>query len=89
MVDAVAVFDTFIIKCQLAAKGGFSAVQAEAITEAVRFGVTGGVATKVDVAELRAAFASCETRLILTLAGMMMIAVAILGSLIRWLVPPT
>ena len=37
---------------QLKAKG-FSSDQAEAITEVVRAGVTGGVATKADLAELR------------------------------------
>ena len=50
MTDAV--FDTLAVTRQLKAKG-FSSDQAEAITEAVRAGVTGGVATKVDIAELR------------------------------------
>ncbi|MCY4202359.1 MAG: hypothetical protein OXD38_07050 [Aestuariivita sp.] len=47
-----AVFDTLAAMRQLKAKG-FSSDQAEAITETVRAGVTGGVATKVDIAELR------------------------------------
>ncbi|MCY4300834.1 MAG: hypothetical protein OXC68_03715 [Aestuariivita sp.] len=85
---AEAVFDTLTVTRQLEAKGGFSSDQAAAITEAVRSGVTGGVATKTDVAELKAEFARRETRLILTIAGMMTIAVAILGILIRWPVPP-
>jgi len=92
---AEAVFDTLTVMRQLETKGGFSSDQAEAITEVVRFGVTGGVATKADVAELKtefaelkAEFAKRETRLILTIAGMMTIAVAILGILIRWPVPP-
>ncbi len=50
MTDAV--FDTLAVTRQLKAKG-FSSDQAEAITEAVRAGVTGGVATKVDIAELK------------------------------------
>lgn len=50
MVDAA--FDTLAVTRQLKAKG-FDADQAEAITEAVRTGVTGGVATKADLAELR------------------------------------
>ncbi len=50
MTDAI--FDTLAVTRQLKAKG-FSSDQAEAITEAVRAGVTGGVATKVDIAELK------------------------------------
>ena len=50
MVDAA--FDTLAVTRQLKARG-FDADQAEAITEAVRAGVTGGVATKADLAELR------------------------------------
>ena len=45
-------FDTLAMTRQLKAKG-FSSDQAEAITEVVRAGVTGGVATKADLAELR------------------------------------
>jgi len=45
-------FDTLAVTRQLKAKG-FDSDQAEAITEAVRTGVTGGVATKADLAELR------------------------------------
>ncbi|MXW86520.1 MAG: DUF1640 domain-containing protein [Boseongicola sp. SB0673_bin_14] len=52
---ADASFDTLAVTRQLKAKG-FDPDQAEAITEAVRTGVTGGVATKADLAEL-------ETRL--------------------------
>ena len=51
MVDAA--FDTLAVTRQLKARG-FSSDQAEAITEAVRAGVTGGVATKADMAELKA-----------------------------------
>ena len=50
---------------QLKARG-FTSDQAEAITEAVRAGVTGGVATKADLAELRgemsARFAQIESK---------------------------
>ena len=45
-------FDTLAVTRQLEAKG-FDSAQAEAITEAVRAGVTGGVATKADLALLR------------------------------------
>ncbi|MDE0345908.1 MAG: hypothetical protein OXI66_09025 [Boseongicola sp.] len=52
---------------QLKARG-FTSDQAEAITEAVRAGVTGGVATKADLAELRgemsARFAQIESELL-------------------------
>ncbi len=51
MVDAA--FDTLAVTRQLKARG-FDADQAEAITDAVRTGVTGGVATKADLAELKA-----------------------------------
>ena len=50
MIDAI--FDTLSVTRQLKAKG-FDADQAEAITEAVRAGVTRGVATKTDMVELR------------------------------------
>ena len=52
---AGATFDTLAVTRQLKAKG-FDSDQAEAITEAVRTGITGGVATKADLADL-------ETRL--------------------------
>ncbi len=45
-------FDTSAVTRQLESKG-FSSDQAEAITEAVRVGVTGGVASRADVAEPR------------------------------------
>ncbi len=54
MVDTA--FDTLAVTRQLKARG-FDADQAEAITEAVRAGVTGGVATKADLAELGGDFA--------------------------------
>ncbi len=46
-------FDTMAAVRRLEA-GGFSPVQAEAITQTVRDGVTGGVATKADLADVRA-----------------------------------
>ncbi|MDE0209255.1 MAG: DUF1640 domain-containing protein [Boseongicola sp.] len=45
-------FDTLAVTRQLKARG-FDPDQAEAIAEAVRTGVTGGVATKADLAGLR------------------------------------
>ena len=57
---ADAAFDTLAVTRQLKAKG-FDADQAEAITEAVRVGVTGGVATKADVAEVRGEIAELRT----------------------------
>ena len=45
-------FDTLAVSRQLKARG-FEVDQAEAITDAVRAGVTGGVAVKADIAELR------------------------------------
>ena len=62
MVDAA--FDTLAVTRQLKARG-FSADQAEAITEAVRAGVTGGVATKADLADLKTDMAGLEARLTL------------------------
>ncbi len=59
---ADAAFDTLAVTRQLKAKG-FDSDQADAITEAVRAGVTGGVAAKADLAELRADLAGLETRL--------------------------
>ncbi len=60
MVDAA--FDTLAVTRQLKARG-FSSDQAEAITEAVRAGVTGGVATKADLADLKTDMAGLEARL--------------------------
>ncbi|MDE0694920.1 MAG: hypothetical protein OXH76_03695 [Boseongicola sp.] len=44
-------FDTMTVLRRLEAKG-FSSEQAEAITAAIKDGVTGGVATKADIARL-------------------------------------
>lgn len=59
---AEAAFDTLAVTRQLKAKG-FDSDQAEAITEAVRTGVTGGVATKADLAEIRREIAELRTDL--------------------------
>ncbi len=82
-------FDTMAALRRLEAKG-FSSEQAEAITITVREGVTGGVATKADIAELRAEIAelraetaSRELRLVLAVAAMIGLATAVLGFLIR------
>jgi len=58
MTDAI--FDTLAVTRQLKAKG-FSADQAEAITEAVRAGVTGGIATKADILEVKVDIAELRT----------------------------
>lgn len=60
MTDAM--FDTRAVTRQLKAKG-FSADQAEAITEAVRAGVTGGIATKADILEVKVDIAELRTEL--------------------------
>jgi len=60
MTDAV--FDTLAVTRQLKAKG-FNADQAEAITEAVRTGVTGGIATKTDIAELKVEIAELKVEI--------------------------
>jgi len=60
MTDAI--FDTLAVTRQLKAKG-FSADQAEAITEAVRAGVTGGIATKADILEVKVDIAELRTEL--------------------------
>lgn len=49
---ADASFDALAVTRQLETKG-FTPDQAEAIAEAVRTGVTGGVATRADISELR------------------------------------
>ena len=58
-------FDTLAVTRRLKARG-FDSDQAEAITEAVRTGVIGGVATKADLAELelrlRGEITGTETR---------------------------
>ena len=54
-------FDTLAMMRQLETKG-FESVQAEAIANAVRTGVSGGVATKEDLARVEANFDSRLTR---------------------------
>ena len=60
-------FDTLAVTGRLKSKG-FDSDQAEAITEAIRTGVTGGIATKADLAEPRgemnAQFARIESDLL-------------------------
>ena len=58
---ADAVFDTLAMTRQLKAKG-FDSDQAEAITEAVRTGVTGGVATKADLRSSAAISQNCAEK---------------------------
>ena len=59
---ATATFDTLHAAKALTA-AGFEAQQAEAITDTIRDAFTESVATKADIAELRADMASLETRL--------------------------
>ena len=58
-------------------KAGLAAPQAEAITDTIRAAVSEGVATKSDIAELRADMASLETRMTRTLYG---VAAALLAG---------
>ena len=60
---ADAAFDALAMTRQLKAKG-FSSDQAEAITEAVRAGVSGGVATKADLAETRGELVGLRSELV-------------------------
>ncbi len=60
---ATATFDTLHAAKALTA-AGFEAQQAEAITDTIRDAFTESVATKADIAELRADIASLETRLV-------------------------
>ncbi len=55
-------FDTMAALRRLEA-GGFSSEQAEAITQTVRDGVTGGVATKADIADVRTDIAELRVEL--------------------------
>ena len=81
-------FDTLAVTRGLEARG-FETGQAEAITEAVRAGVTGGVATKADLSsvatELRGEIAELRTEL----KWIKLIGAAILAVLILpWLAEP-
>ena len=60
--NAVAAFDALATTRQLKARS-FDSDQAEAITEVVRIGVTGGVAAKADIAEVKADIAELRTGL--------------------------
>lgn len=75
-----AAFDTLAVTRQLKAKG-FDTDQAEANTEAVRTGVTGGVATKADLAELemrlRGEMVGLEARLTWRIVGLALNAAVI------------
>ena len=83
-------FDTLAVTRRLEAKG-FDAGQTEAITEAVRAGVTGGVATKADLtalrAELKGEINELRAEFRTELKWIKLIGVAILAVLILpWLV---
>ena len=55
-------FDTMAVVRRLR-DSGLSEEQAEAVTQTVHDGVTGGVATKIDIANLDTKFAKLETEL--------------------------
>lgn len=78
-------FDTLAVTRQLEAKG-FNSGQAEAITQAVRAGVTGGIATKADLAALRAELKGDNAELRTELKWIKLIGTAILAVLVLpWL----
>ena len=79
---AEAAFDTLAVTRQLQAKGGFESEQAEAITEAVRTGVTGGVATKADLTETEHRLRGEILEVRADLRWMKMIGAAILAVLV-------
>ena len=73
-------FNTLAMMRQLETKG-FTTEQAEAVTEAVRTGVTGGVATKADLAEVRADLAEFKAEVRAALKWMKAIGGAIVALL--------
>ena len=66
---ATAIFDT-LHAAKALTQAGFAAPQAEAITDTIREAFTESVATKTDVAELRADIAELETRVTTDVAGL-------------------
>ena len=73
-------FDTMATMRRLKS-GGFEEPQAEAITSAIRDGVTGGVATKADLMRLEIKLARVETKI--ALIGGAILAVLILPWLAK------
>ncbi len=55
-------FNTLAVAKRLEAKG-FSTEKAEAVTDALHTGITGGVATKADIAEVRSDIVEVKTEL--------------------------
>ena len=66
---ATAIFDT-LHAAKALTQAGFATPQAEAITDTIREAFTESVATKTDVAELRADIAELETRVTTDIAGL-------------------
>lgn len=78
-------FDTLAVTRGLEARG-FDAGQAEAITEAVRSGVTGGVASRADLAQVDTRLTGELTEIKAELKWIKLIGAAILAVLILpWL----
>ena len=63
---------------------GIPAPQAEAIVDVTRTAITGGIATKADLAELKAEMAALETRLTWRIALASGIIIATIGALVRF-----
>lgn len=83
---ADAAFDTQAMTRKLKAKG-FEADQAEAITDAIHTGVTGGVATKADMANILTELTKMETRVT---SRIVIVSAAIGGIVIMavgWMLP--
>ena len=82
---ANAAFDT-LATARLLRESGFEERQAAAITTAIKDGVTGGVATKADLAELKADLAELKAEIKTELKWVKLIGGAILAVLVLpWL----
>jgi len=78
-------FDT-MATARLLRESGIEERQAAAITTAIKDGVTGGVATKADIVEVRADIARLESELRTELRWMKLIGGAVLAVLVMpWL----
>jgi len=78
-------FDT-MATARLLRESGIEERQAAAITTAIKDGVTGGVATKADIVEVRADIARLESELRTELRWMKLISGAVLAVLVMpWL----
>lgn len=73
-------FDTLAMSRDLET-AGFSAQQAQAVAEAVRTGVTGGVATKADQNEIKAKLEKLEAKIDIEMKWMKAIGAALFALL--------